>query len=62
MIQILQSHIVKGLVLGNDLEDDLVGSAISGAKLRSNIYHTENDNWKEIVVSFHFFPYFTLVN
>jgi hypothetical protein len=42
---------VQGLVFGTDLEDDLVGTTISDTKLRSNVYLSENDDWKEVVVS-----------
>ncbi len=34
-----------------DLEDDLVGTAMGGGKLRSNVYRTEDQDWKEITVS-----------
>jgi hypothetical protein len=46
----MENHIVDGLVSGRELEDDLVGVALSGSKLRSNVYNTENSEWKEIVV------------
>ena len=41
---------VEGLVFGRDLEDDLVGASIGDTSLRSNVYSTENDEWKEIVI------------
>lgn len=47
----LLNHIVDGLVFGRELEDDLVGTSLGNTKLRSNEYHTENDQWKEVVVS-----------
>eukprot|EP00094_Tigriopus_californicus_P003735 TCALIF_03595-PA protein Name:"Similar to Tgfbi Transforming growth factor-beta-induced protein ig-h3 (Mus musculus)" AED:0.52 eAED:0.52 QI:7/0.6/0.33/0.66/0.8/0.66/6/0/1902 len=50
LIRIVQNHVVKGLVLGRDLEDDLVGTSLSGSKLRSNLYLTESQDWKEILV------------
>ncbi len=34
----------------DDLENDLVGSSVGGGKLRSNVYRTEDDDWKEITV------------
>ena len=48
--QIMEYLIVRGLVFGKDLEDDLVGSTIGNTKLRSNIYHTEDENWRDIKV------------
>ncbi len=49
--QLVKNHIVQGLVFGPDLEDDLVGTTIGDTKLRSNIYYSENEHWKEVVVS-----------
>ena len=34
-----------------DLDDDMVGPSMEGTKLRSNVYRTENADWKEIDVS-----------
>lgn len=48
--QIMQNHVVEGLVFSSDLEDDLVGTTVAGTKLRSNVYNTENEDWKEILV------------
>lgn len=42
---------MEGLVFGRELEDDLVGTSLGNTKLRSNEYHTENEEWKEVVVS-----------
>ena len=51
LFQMLMNHLVDGLVYGRELEDDLVGTSLGNTKLRSNEYHTENDQWKEVVVS-----------
>ena len=49
--QLLRNHIVDGIVGSSDLDDDMVGPSIAGTKLRSNVYRTENGDWKEIEVS-----------
>ncbi len=42
---------MDGIVYTDDLEDDLVGASVGGGKLRSNVYRTEDKNWKEVMVS-----------
>ena len=33
-----------------DLADDLVGPSVANTKLRSNVYHSEDRNWKDVDV------------
>ena len=41
---------VNGRVLTSELEDDLVGETLAHSKLRSNVYFTEDQEWKEVKV------------
>jgi len=38
-------------VLAENLENELVGAALGGGKLRSNVYRTEDEDWREVTVS-----------
>ena len=48
--QILANHIVRGVVRGSDLDNDMVGPTIVKSRIRANVYTTEDDNWKEVKV------------
>ena len=49
--RIVKNHLVRGLVKSEDLADDLVGPSVALTKLRSNVYHSEDRNWKDVKVS-----------
>jgi hypothetical protein len=42
--------VVNGRVSTPELENDLIGQTLSNAKLRSNVYLTEDQDWKEVKV------------
>ena len=48
----MKNHLVLGLVRSADLADDLVGPSAAGTKLRSNVYQSEDRDWKDVKVSF----------
>ena len=48
--RIVKNHLVRGLVRSKDLADDLVGPSVANTKLRSNVYHSEDRNWKDVDV------------
>ena len=47
----MKNHLVLGLVRSRDLADDLVGPSAAGTKLRSNVYQSEDRDWKDVKVS-----------
>ena len=49
--RIVKNHLVLGLVRSRDLADDLVGPSAAGTKLRSNVYQSEDRDWKDVKVS-----------
>ena len=48
--RIVKNHLVRGLVKADDLADDLVGPSVAGTKLRSNVYHSEDRDWRDVKV------------
>ncbi len=50
-LQLVDNHIVNGRVSTAELDNDLVGESLSNTKLRSNVYITEDQDWKEVKVS-----------
>ena len=48
--RIVKNHLVLGLVKSADLADDLVGPSAALTKLRSNVYQSEDRNWKDVKV------------
>ena len=48
--QLIDSHVVNGRVATSELDNDLVGESLSHSKLRSNIFLTEDQDWKEVEV------------
>jgi len=51
ILQLVDNHIVNGRVSTAELDNDLVGESLSNTKLRSNVYITEDQDWKEVKVS-----------
>ena len=46
----MKNHLVLGLVRSADLADDLVGPSAAATKLRSNVYQSEDRDWKDVKV------------
>ena len=46
----MKNHLVRGIVRSADLADDLVGPSAAFTKLRSNIYESEDGDWREVKV------------
>ena len=50
LARIVKNHLVLGLVRSPDLADDLVGPSAALTKLRSNVYQSEDRDWKDVKV------------